>query len=56
MDEFKWIVVGMVAFVAIVFGAFVYSDHLSHIERMECTKARGEWIGKTCIFREPRAQ
>jgi hypothetical protein len=55
-SEIKWIVGFCVLFFGTLFGGLFYNDHLTHVERMECVKQRGEWIGKTCIFREHRAQ
>jgi hypothetical protein len=50
-EEVKWFVVGIVAFFGILIGGFAYSDNLRHVERMECIKAKGEYIKDTCVFR-----
>lgn len=50
-NELKWIVGVFVFMFGGLFGGLFYSDHLTHIEKMECMKTQGEWIGKTCVFR-----
>lgn len=41
-------VLGTLLLVAV---SMMVSDWYSHSERMKCIEMRGEWIGKTCIFR-----
>jgi hypothetical protein len=43
--------VGVLAFFGMLIGAAIYSDNLTHAEKMSCMEMRGDWIGKTCIFR-----
>lgn len=53
MDNYMKLMVGGVALViGIMFGGIFYSEHLEHQVKMECVKAKGEYIGKSCVFRQ----
>lgn len=59
MDKETALIVGTAAFcfvmvLAMLFASGVYESHLKHTEKMECMKTRGEYIGKTCIFRNEK--
>lgn len=49
--ELKW----LVAVVAIVFGGLfvglVYSEHLEQAVKLECIKAKGQYVKGSCVFR-----
>jgi hypothetical protein len=55
-SEGKWIAITVMAIFGGLFGGMFYSEHVAHVEKMECMKLKGEYIGKGCVFREAKPQ
>jgi hypothetical protein len=54
MDEIWGYFAVLVVFFGVVFGSLAYSEHMKHIEKMECMAQRGEYINSGCFFREQK--
>lgn len=55
-SELKWIVLMVCVVFGGLFGGLFYGEHVTHIQKMECMKLKGEYIGKGCIFRDAKPQ
>jgi hypothetical protein len=57
MDKEIYVIAGvLMVFLVALLGGMFFDSYLDNQLKMECIKQRGEYVGKTCVFREIKPQ